>query len=141
MTRWGLVAVHDLLLVAVGLSLEVIFTAVSEHGDSKNWRLLGYTYIWMIPIYALVYPLLNILYPRMAAFPFYERAALYVGMIYFVEYVSGWLIRKAVGQCPWEEGYYKARWGVHGLIRLDFAPAWVAVSFIFETVFRVLRGI
>ncbi len=138
---WPLMLAHDLLIVAVGLALEVVFTALSELSQAKDWRLMGYTYIWMIPIYALIYPLLCVLYPRLAAWPFYLRGGLYVGLIYIVEYASGWLIRKATGQCPWEGGYYKARWGVHGLIRLDFAPAWFAAALLFESVFRLLRGL
>lgn len=134
-------AAFDLLLVAVGLSLEVVFTALTELRDAKDWRLMGYTYIWMIPIYALIYPALCVLYPRVAGWPFYMRGVLYVGLIYGVEYISGWLIRRAVGKCPWEDGYHRARWGVHGLIRLDFAPAWFAASLLFESVFRLLRGL
>ena len=132
--------VSDLLLICVGLSLEVVFTALTELPEAKDWRLMGYTYVWMIPIYALVYPALSVLYPRLAAYPFWMRAGLYVVLIYVVEYISGWLIRQATGKCPWEAGYYKARWGVHGLIRLDFAPAWLAVAFISESVYLFLRG-
>ena len=101
---------------------------------------MGYTYVWMIPIYALVYPGMSVLYPAASAYPFWLRGPFYVALIFFVEYVSGWLIRKATGNCPWEAGYYKARWGVHGLIRLDFAPAWLAVAFIFESLYRFLVG-
>jgi hypothetical protein len=138
---WPVAAAFDLLLVCVGLSLEVVFTALSELQGAKDWRLMGYTYVWMIPIYALIYPALCVLYPRVGAWPFYLRGVLYVGLIYIVEYAGGWLIRRVTGECPWEKGYHKARWGVHGLIRLDFAPAWLGAAFLFESVFRLLRGL
>jgi hypothetical protein len=138
---WPILIAHDLLLVCVGLSLEVVFTALCDLPEAKNWRLMGYTYIWMIPIYAILYPAFLFLYPRLSGWPFLARGLLYVAGIFLVEYVSGWLIRKISGKCPWEDGYYQARWGVHGLIRLDFAPAWLGASLLFETVFRVLRGI
>lgn len=138
---WPVLITHDLLLVCVGLSFEVVFTAFSEHPNAKDWRLLGYTYAWMIPIYALIYPGFCLLLPLVERWPFVLRGVFYVALIFFVEYVSGWLIRKATGKCPWEDGFYKARWGVHGLIRLDFAPAWFSASLLFEFVFRVLRGL
>ncbi|MBI3553205.1 MAG: hypothetical protein HY077_11975 [Elusimicrobia bacterium] len=62
------------------------------------------------------------------------------GLIYCVEYSSGWLIRKATGHCPWEEDYFKSPWGVQGLVRFDFVPAWFCASLAYEFVFRVLTA-
>ncbi len=138
---WAVLITHDLLMVAVGLSFEIVFTAVSEFPEAKNWRLLGYTYLWMIPIYALLYPGFWLMFEHLGTWPLLARGAFYVALIFIVEYASGWLIRKATGKCPWEDGYYKSRWGVHGLIRLDFAPAWFVASLLYEFVYRVLRGI
>jgi len=138
---WPVVITHWLLLVAVGLAFEVVFTASLDFLETRDRRLLGYTYLWMIPVYMIVYPACWWLYPKVAAWPWLARGLFYTALIFAVEYASGWLIRKAVGKCPWEDGYYKARWGVHGLIRLDFTPAWVAASLVYEWVFRVLRGL
>jgi hypothetical protein len=135
---WGVLVTHDLLMVAVGLSFEVVFTALTEREDA---RLLGYTYLWMIPIYALLYPGFCLLSPYLFSWPWVARGLFYVAAIYLVEYISGRLIRSLTGKCPWEESYYKSRWGVHGLIRLDFAPAWFGGSLLYEYVFRVLRGL
>lgn len=131
-------AVRDLLLVAVGLSLEVVFTAICEHPKAGNWRLQGYTYLWMIPIYATVYPALCLLYPYSSPHHWLARGAFYVALIWAVEYASGWLLRKLTGECPWERNYYPSRWHVHGLIRLDMAPAWFGAALLYEYVFRVL---
>jgi hypothetical protein len=135
------VLMHTLLLVCVGLSLEVIYTAAIHFKKAGNLRLQGYTYVWMIPIYALVYPILTYVYPFASRYPFLLRGTGYVAAIYFVEYTSGWLLRKLTGECPWEREYRGSRWSIHDLIRLDMAPGWLGAAFIFETVYRSLRGL
>lgn len=130
---------YGFLLVSMGLAFEVIFTALMDMKTAGDRRLKGYTYIWMIPIYALVYPLLCALYPHLSGYSFLSRGLLYVAMIFVVEYASGWLLRRATGECPWERNYHGHKYAVHGLIRLDFAPAWFVAVMLFELVFRVLR--
>lgn len=139
-SSWGVILTHVFLLCALGLAMEVVFTAIVDYPANGDRRLKGYTYVWMVPIYALVYPFCALLYPRFAWYPVLIRCFLYALVIYAVEYVSGWLLRRFVGACPWEPEYRKARWHVHGLIRLDFAPAWMAAALIFEWTYRVLRG-
>jgi len=117
--------------------MEVAFTALVDFRGKRDPRLAGHTTLWMFPIYALVYPALNALWPRIAAWPWFARGLLYVPLIYAVEYASGWLIRKSTGRCPWDYG--KARWSVHGLIRLDFAPLWLGAGFLFEKLYLYLR--
>ena len=138
---WFVHLVRTLLLVAVGLSFEVIFTAILDHKKSGNWKLTGYTYLWMIPIYAIIYPALCFLYPRAAAHHWLARGVFYVVLIYVVEYTSGWALRLLTGECPWESEYRGNKWAVHDLIRLDFFPAWLGASLLYELVFRVLRGL
>lgn len=133
--------VNTLLLVCVGLSLEVVYTALLNHKRSGNWRLMGHTYVWMIPIYALVYPILSWVYPFASRYPLLARGAGYVLAIYAVEYASGWLLRRLTGECPWEREYRGSRWSVHDLIRLDMAPGWFGAAFVFERVYRALRGL
>ena len=41
-----------------------------------------------------------------------------------VEYASGRLLRRLVGRVPWDYG--DARFGVDGLVRLDYVPLWAA---------------
>ncbi len=130
-----------MVLTAVGLACEVVFTAIVDYPTSGNLRLKGYTYVWMRPIYALVYPFCTILVPRLAVYPILMRGFVYMLLIYAVEYSSGWILRRFVGECPWEKEYHKARWNFHGLIRLDFAPAWIGAALLFEWTYRVLRGL
>ena len=137
----AIVLTHVALLGALGLAVEVLFTAFSDYPSTRDMRLRGHSYAWMAPIYALIYPACRLLYPRLAIYPLLVRGLAYMIVIYAVEYASGWLLRRLLGECPWEPGYRKARWNVDGLIRLDYAPAWIAASLLFEWAYRVLRGI
>jgi hypothetical protein len=138
---WSVVLTHVAILCALGLAMEVVFTGLVDYASSRDPRLKGYTYVWMIPIYALVYPFCLLLYPRVSYFPLLIRGVIYMFVIYGVEYASGWALRRFVGQCPWEPEYRKGKWHVDGLIRLDFAPAWIGAALIFEWTYRVLRGL
>lgn len=138
---WSVALTHMGILCALGLAMEVVFTAAADYPTSRDPRLKGYTYLWMLPIYAMVYPFCAVLVPRMRLYPALVRGLCYVLIIYAVEYGSGWLLRRLAGQCPWEPEYRKAKWHVHGLIRLDFAPAWLTAALIFEWTYRVLRGL
>jgi uncharacterized membrane protein len=59
----------------------------------------------------------------------------YVAVAYAIEYGSGWLLQGLVGRCPWD--YSGAHWAVHGLIRLDYAPAWALCGWTGEHLSRL----
>jgi hypothetical protein len=67
---------------------------------------------------------------RMKKAPFWARGLAYTGVIYAAEYSSGWLLRRGTGKCPWD--YSGSGRDVHGLVRLDYAPAWYALGLLFE---------
>jgi hypothetical protein len=125
------------LLASVGVGLEVAFTALTDFRTTGR-RLTGQSYLWMFPIYATAYPLLAVSWPHLQDVPIVVRGVVYVLALFVVEYASGWLIRRLVGECPWESGYFDARWGIHGLVRLDYAPAWFVVALFFERLYLYL---
>jgi hypothetical protein len=127
------------LLASVGVGLEVAFTSVQSL-RARDRRLVGHSYLWMFPIYGLVYPVLAALWPVVGGLPWPVRGGIYMVAFFAVEYSSGWLLRRALGSCPWEDSYRSARWGIHGLIRLDYAPAWFAVSLLFERLYLSLTA-
>lgn len=129
---------NTLLVACVGVTMEIVFTAVLDRKAQGDWRLRGQSYVWMIPIYMMVYPGLLLLDPLIGAWNFAARGAVYVALIFLGEYASGWVIRKTTGKVPWD--YSGKRWAVDELIRLDYAPAWFAAALVFEAAFRVLRG-
>ncbi len=126
------------LFACVGVTLEVVFTAFADLPKTKTMRLMGYTYVWMLPIYSMVPILLQFLLPRIEGLILPIRLLIYVAILYAVEYTTGWILRKILGACPWEAGYQDKQWSVHGLIRLDYAPVWALLCLIFESLYKTL---
>lgn len=127
------------LLASVGVGLEVAFTGLSSL-RKRDRRLTGHSYLWMFPVYGLAYPLFAWAWPVLGDLPLLGRGLCYVPACFAVEYASGWLLRRLVGECPWETGYRAARWGVHGLVRLDYAPAWFLAGLLFERLYLWLAA-
>lgn len=125
------------LFACVGVTMEVVFTAIVDHrrGDV---RLKGFSYIWMLPIYALVPVFLAVLHPPLQGLLLPARLAIYTAILLAMEYATGWILQAATGSCPWEAEYRGKRWAVHGLMRLDYAPAWALACWIFESLYLAL---
>lgn len=131
-------ALRILLFACLGVAMEVVWTAILDFPKRKSWRLMGQSYIWMLPIYGSIPVFFGFLYPRLSGLPLAARLAVYVVLLMTAEYASGWAIRQAAGECPWEAEYRGKRWAVHALVRLDYAPAWALACFIFERVYLAL---
>ena len=125
------------VFACVGIAFEVAFTAVTDVTDRRSIRLRGHSYLWMAPVYALVPVFLAALYPALHDAPLPARLAIYVTILYAVEYASGWILRRLTGVCPWD--YRDKGLNIHGLIRLDYAPFWALACFLFEALFLALR--
>ena len=117
---------------AVGTSCEVVFTALSHYIQKKDKRFKGHTYLWMIPVYASIYPIYRLVYPKVKKFNALIRYLIYVSMIYGIEYTSGKLLQKLIGHAPWEKYYRGKKYAVDNLIRLDYIPIWCTAAIIFE---------
>lgn len=128
------------LFAAVGLGLEVVETALLDYPKAKDARLMGYSSVWYIPFYAVLPPAyFSAFSPTLFACPIHVRALIYMASFWACEYVSMGILRLALGKSPSQESYYKSRWNVHGLIRLDLGPVWICFGLIFEWMFRSLR--
>jgi uncharacterized membrane protein len=118
-----------------GVTCEIIFTALVDMKDAiknktkPNFALKGFSYIWMIPIYGLVAFVGPLLIEPAQSFPYLLRLSIYTSVIFVVEYITGWIIQKITGRCPW---HYDKGWHIHHLIRLDFAPFWMFFSACLE---------
>jgi len=114
----------------LGWSMEILWTSAwnAIRGDVS---LTGVTYAWMFPIYgAAVF--LEEIHERIRGWSWYARGAVWVMIIFAIEYFSGWLLRQILGICPWD--YSGSRYSVNGLIRLDYAPAWFTAGLVFERI-------
>jgi uncharacterized membrane protein len=127
-------AVRFLIYGLLGLAVEVLFTGFGAGLLRRDRALTGHSYVWMLPIYGAGGLGLEVLHTRLlaAGAPWWGRGLAYVALIYALEYASGWLLRRLLGRCPWDYG--RGRLSVHGLVRLDYAPAWLALGLAFERV-------
>jgi uncharacterized membrane protein len=127
--RFRQVLKRFLLYGAAGWVVETLFTGFAS-AIRRDRSARANTYLWMHPIYGGTALALEQVRRRMPRAPRWARALAYVGVIYGAEYGSGWLLRKMLGRCPWD--YSGHGRNVHGLIRLDYAPAWYALALLFE---------
>lgn len=129
------------LFAVAGLGLEVVETAILDYSSAPDRSLMGHASAWYLPFYAVV-PLwyFERLHGPLFALPFYVRAAIYPLSFWAIEFAAMWLLRALLGRSPSEENYRRSRWHVDGLIRLDLAPVWMCFGFVFEWMFRHLRG-
>lgn len=121
-------AIYGLL----GWIVEVLFTGVSSAIVQKDRSATANTYLWMHPIYGAAGLALEAVHLRLPRSQRAARLAATVGVIYGTEYLSGWLLKRALGKCPWD--YTGRGVNVHGLIRLDYLPAWLVAAYLFEPV-------
>lgn len=117
----------------LGWCIEIVWTALSStiNRTQQGWRLRGETYLWMFPIYGLIAPLYEPAHTAIRLWPWLLRGAVYALGFMAIEYVTGWLLRKLTGACPWDYTS-RSRWQIHGLIRLDYAPLWALLGLALE---------
>lgn len=132
---------ESFIFAVAGLGLEVVFTSVFDFFRSRHKHLFGYSSLWYVPIYSCVPVVFHYIYPYLFAWPIYGRALFYLISFWMIEYLSMGLLRILLGSSPSEESYRKSGWSIHGLTRLDYAPAQVGICFLFEWMFRHLRGL
>jgi hypothetical protein len=120
---------------ALGLGVEALFTSIGRAVRTRDLRLSGTTYLWMLPIYGAGGLLLERLHARLIrrglAPP--VRALVATGAIYAMEYGAGSLLRSAIGECPWR---YERGLSLRGYVRLDYAPYWYGAALLFEMLQR-----
>lgn len=103
---------------------------------AERWRLVGQTYLWMLPIYGAGGLLFERVHEAVRVHPFWLRGLVYAVLCFAIEYISGWLLRRLTGRCPWD---YSWAWlHIHGLIRPDYALAWMALGLVFERLHNML---
>lgn len=134
--------------IAVGITLEVFWTAIINSIKSKDRKLTGKTYLWMFPIYALVPFIYLFGIKYFQDISIFIKAIIYMFMFYLLELATGYIIRKIVGISPWNyRGYdikifekeYKANF--KGLICLEYAPVWYLYGIMGEYFIKFLMSL
>ena len=119
----------------LGLSTEIFFTALVDlyHSlrDHKpiDWGLAGNSYIWMFFIYGVGAILFPLVHKHLRGFQLLLRIFLVALGIFAVEFITGFILDKITGRCPWQ---YSGRWSILGYIRLDYLPAWMIFAYLIE---------
>ena len=80
--------------------MEILFTGVLSLGRGDT-RLVGNTSLWMFPIYGSAV-FLEPIHNSIRVMPVIYRGGVYLVLIWVAEYFSGWVIKKIIGQCPWD---------------------------------------
>jgi len=120
-----------------GWCAEIIWNGVRSliQGDII---LIGWTSMWMFPIYGLMI-FLEPIHNRIRNFPLIFRGGIYTVLIFLVEFLIGLILSVLLGACPWD--YAGSPLSVWGVIRLDFAPVWFIGGLLFEKLHDILKSI
>lgn len=131
--------IRFLIYGALGWCLEVIFTGVGSVVWQRDRSATSKTYLWMHPIYGATALLLEHVHVAVGAQIWIVRGLAYVVIIYAAEFLSGWLLKRLIGKCPWD--YCGRGINIRGLVRLDYAPAWFVAGLAFEPVCGLLDAL
>lgn len=121
-----------------GWSMEIFWTGMINSLLKKDLKMIGFTSLWMFPIYGL-FVFLEPVCNRILDWPLYLRGGVYMLAIFAAEYATGWALRHFLGVCPWD--YSAAKYNINGLIRLDYAPVWYLVGIIYEKLYLLILTI
>ncbi len=119
-----------LIYGCLGWCVEVFFTGVASAVFKRDRSATGQTYLWMHPVWGLSCLALERVHRLFAGAPLPLRGVAYLLVIYATEFGFGWILRRLLGRCPWDYGTRGVN--VLGLVRLDYAPAWLLAAFLFE---------
>ena len=111
---------------------EIIFTALTDSLPQRDWRLAGTSYLWMFPIYGMLAILYEPAHDLIRDVPLLGRAVVWSVGFTAVEWLSGWVIARFTGRCPWD--YSKKRFAINAYIRWDFFPVWAIIGLALEPV-------
>jgi len=126
----------------VGWCIECLFTSVMDLASGAgDLRLMGYSYLWMHPIWGLGLllgeRLMGVL--QRLGLNRVTRSFIGMGVCFAVEYTMGALLVALIGRCPWD--YSGSMFSVHGLVRLDYAPFWWLCAFSVEPLYTMVRRV
>lgn len=118
-----------------GVAFEVAFSALHDVQRGRKVRLR--TSPWMLPVYALLLPLYEPVHDRVRDLPWPVRGSLYGAGFLAVEYASGRVFRRILGEAPWDYTYAKRH--VDGLIRPDYFFLWALAGLLCEPLHDALN--
>ena len=123
----------------LGVGIEIIFTALKglfnrTQNQREKWGLIGFSSIWMFPIYGSIAFLFPPVYQLVFGWNIVFRMLVYAIAIFVMELFSGFVLKQILGKCPWQ---YESKWSLGGYIRLDYLPYWMVFGLITEFIYRM----
>lgn len=118
---------------SLGLLIETIFTGLHSLIIERNPRGVCTTYLPMFPLWGIGGLFFQFLHQYLSGFWF---VLLMTPIIFLFEFSFGFLYQKIFGRKLWDYG--NARYGVAGLIRLDYLPFWLLLSIGFNGIISVI---
>lgn len=120
---------HFIFYGLCGFIIEIIWTGFGSLilGDLS---LKSKTYLWMFFIYGMAVffePIHKIIRRE----NFIIRGLIWVFLIYFIEFSSGFLLDTFIGFCPWDYSH-STKYTFYGYIRLDYFFPWFIAGLLFE---------
>ena len=122
--------IRSLIYGLLGWCIEIVWTALPKRCP-VDWTLTGQTYLWMLPIYGLIGPLYEPVHSHLRGRPWPLRALAYAAGFLSVEVITGLLLVRLTGRCPWDYTG-KTRWQLGGITRFDYAPLWAGLGLALE---------
>jgi hypothetical protein len=119
-----------------GYAGEVVISAVHDLWRKKPVRFR--TSPLMLPVYSTLLPLYEPLHETVRERSLATRAIAYGVGFLTVEYASGIVFRKTVGEAPWD--YSDARYHLHGLVRADYFFQWALMGLALEPLHDALTS-
>ena len=117
----------------IGFCSEVLYTGAADLALRRTPHVRFRTSPWMLPVYGLAQPLFEPLHDLMRGrVPVPLRAVAYGLGFETAEYASGRVLRRLLGQAPWD--YSHARHHIGGLVRADYLLVWAAAGMALERV-------
>lgn len=132
MVKVSVMTMQFVLCGTLGWIAEVVFTGVTDPFKNKRFSLTSTTYIWMFPIYGLLAFLYPPLYRIIGGYEWFIRGFIYMLVLFLIEYITGWILKKATGDFVKQ---YTSRFNLHGLIQLSHAPVWFFAGLGFEKIY------
>lgn len=125
------------LFGCIGVTTEVFFTSLSEfnYNNHLTWSLKGYSYAWMIIVYALIPFFYDLLKNNIGKKQLFVRLIIYASIMICAEFIFGFILAQLTGSCPWDYTG-KTKFEIMGYTRLDYFPFWMGFSFGCEWILK-----
>ena len=125
--------------IFIGVTMEVICTSIMDFIKDKDPRLKGETYLWMLPIYAVVPFIYEFVQGVLPEISWWQKGFVYMLAFYLLELVGGLIIKALVGVSPWN--YKNYRFHFKEVICLEYAPVWFIYGIVGEMYYEFLLAI